>query len=195
MSTQTVSKSYERTRKLVECALLIAVGTVLSIFSFQGFWAAGGSVTICATLPLVIISYRYGLKWGLFSAFVYSVIQLILGLHNIRALSIDVFIAAMLLDYIIAFTVIGLGGIFRNKIKNQDIALVCGVVFTYSLRLLSHFISGIFVWEQLFPNELGMISPVYSIVYNGSFMLPEILISAVAVVIISRIINFKKKTI
>ena len=48
---------------------VIAIGTVLSIFSFQGPWALGGSVTICSMLPLAIISWRHGTRWGLISAF------------------------------------------------------------------------------------------------------------------------------
>ena len=71
------------TRRLVESAVMIAIGTVLSMFPFSAPWAFGGGVTICSMLPLVIIAHRYGTKWGLFTAFVYSVLQLILGVSNV----------------------------------------------------------------------------------------------------------------
>lgn len=51
-------------RRLVECAILVAVGTVLSLFEFKGAWALGGGITFCSMLPLVMIAHRHGTKWG-----------------------------------------------------------------------------------------------------------------------------------
>ena len=61
-----------KTFRLVFSALMVAIGTVLSLFSFSGFWVYGGSVTFCSMLPLVIVSYRYGWKWGVFTSLVYG---------------------------------------------------------------------------------------------------------------------------
>ena len=52
------------TRRMVESALLLTIGTVLSVLSFQGVWALGGSITFCSMLPLVVLSWRWGWKWG-----------------------------------------------------------------------------------------------------------------------------------
>ena len=67
----------ENTRRLVESALMIAIGTVLSELKVGGLWAFGGGVTIGSMVPLVLISHRWGIKWGTFTAFVYSLLQLI----------------------------------------------------------------------------------------------------------------------
>ena len=169
MKTQT-------TRRLVESALMIAVGTVLSVLKVDSLWAFGGGLTIGSMVPLVLISHRWGIKWGTFTAFVYSLPQLILGVDNIQyATSVGMAIAIILLDYVIAYTVIGLAAMFGSSRP----AIIGGVVVTLGIRFLCHFLSGWMIWDALWPNELGMASAVYSLWYNGSYMLPEILITAV----------------
>ena len=169
MKTQT-------TRRLVESALMIAVGTVLSVLKVDSLWAFGGGLTIGSMVPLVLISHRWGIKWGTFTAFVYSLLQLILGVDNTQyATSIGMAIAIILLDYVIAYTVIGLAAMFGSSRPG----IIGGVVVTLGIRFLCHFLSGWMIWDALFPNELGMTSAVYSLWYNGSYMLPEILITAV----------------
>ena len=64
-----MSKSYSKTRVLVECALMVAIGTVLAnikIFTMPN----GGSVTLLSMLPFVLVSFRHGVKWGLFTGLV-----------------------------------------------------------------------------------------------------------------------------
>lgn len=58
--------------RLVESALMIAAGTLLSLIKFD--MPMGGGMTLCSMLPLVLISHRYGWKWGTFNAFVYSLL-------------------------------------------------------------------------------------------------------------------------
>lgn len=172
------------TRRLVESAVMIAIGTVLSMFPFSAPWAFGGGVTICSMLPLVIIAHRYGTKWGLFTAFVYSVLQLILGVSNVQyATNFIMAVGIVLLDYTIAFTVIGLSACFNGVIKNRLVSIVVGIVFTFALRFGCHFISGWIIWEALWPNEVGLASPMYSLVYNGGYMLPETIITALVAVL------------
>ncbi len=172
------------TRRLVESAIMIAIGTVLSMFPFTAPWAYGGGITICSMLPLVIIAHRYGTKWGLFTAFVYSVLQLILGVSNVQyATNFIMAVGIVLLDYTIAFTVIGLSACFNGVIKNRLVSIVVGIVFTFALRFGCHFISGWIIWEALWPNEVGLASPMYSLVYNGGYMLPETIITALVAVL------------
>lgn len=172
------------TRRLVESAVMIAIGTVLSMFPFSAPWAFGGGVTICSMLPLVIIAHRYGTKWGLFTAFVYSVLQLILGVSNVQyATNFIMAVGIVLLDYTIAFTVIGLSACFNGVIKNRLVSIVVGIVFTFALRFGCHFISGWIIWDALWPNEMGLASPMYSLVYNGGYMLPETIITALVAVL------------
>ena len=174
------------TRRLVESAIMIAIGTVLSMFPFSAPWAFGGGVTICSMLPLVIIAHRYGTKWGLFTAFVYSVLQLILGVSNVQFAAGYGFVLAvgvLLLDYILAFTVIGLSACFNGVIKNHLASIVVGIVFTFALRFVCHFLSGWIIWGVITPNEMGLVAPLYSLIYNGGYMLPETIITALVAVL------------
>lgn len=179
----------ENLKKLVVSAVMIAIGTVLSLdaFKFGGLWLFGGGVTFCSMLPLVMVSYIYGCRWGVFTAFAYSLIQLVLGVDNVQyATSALMAAAIVLLDYIVAYTVIGFAGMFKNKIKNQTVAIVAGIWVTFFARFICHFITGWIIWEALWPNEFGMLSPVYSLYYNGSYMLPEAIITSVAAAILMK---------
>ena len=168
-------------------AVMIAIGTVLSLFKID--FVMGGGITICAMLPLVIVSFRYGVKWGTFTAFVFSILQCLLGLDNVQyATSAGMAVAIILLDYIIAYTVIGFSGFFKSKTKNFKTALIIGISVTFFARFICHFLSGWLIWDALWPNEFGMAAPFYSLCYNGSYMLAEAIISSVAGIII-----FKKR--
>lgn len=179
----------ETLKKIVLSAIMIAIGTVLSLdmFKFGGLWLFGGGVTFCSMLPLVIVSYIYGCRWGAFTAFAYSLIQLLQGVDNVQyATSVLMAIAIILLDYIIAYTVIGFAGMFKTVIKNQPVALAAGIWVTFFVRFACHFITGWVIWDALWPNDLGMIAPVYSLYYNGSYMLPEAIITSVVAVILMK---------
>ena len=135
-------KSTVRTKKLVECALLVAVGTVLSLFSVVQM-PYGGSVTLASMLPVILIAYRHGLGWGLGSGAVYAVVQQLLGLKNLSYFTTwQSIVAVILLDYMIAFVVTGLGGVFRRVVKQQNLALVYGSILVGVLRYVCHVISG-----------------------------------------------------
>ena len=177
----------KKTSMLVFSAVMIAVGTVLSMLKID--FVMGGGITICAMLPLVMISFKFGTKWGVFTAFVFSVLQCLLGLDNVQyATSVGMAIAIVLLDYIVAYTVIGFSGMFKNKAKNFKSALVLGIAVTFFARFICHFITGWMIWDALWPNEFGMAAPLYSLCYNGSYMLAEAIISSACGIII-----FKKR--
>ena len=159
---------------------MIAIGTVLSMFEFKGPWALGGGITFCSMLPLVLVSWRYGCRWGLFTAFVHSLLQMLLGISNVQyATNVWTAILIILFDYVFAYSVIGLAAMFKNRLKNQQAALVLGIAVTFLIRLACHYISGVAVWEVLWPNELGWAPPIWSISYNASYMVPEIIITGI----------------
>ena len=173
----------KKTSMLVFSAVMIAVGTVLSLFKID--FVMGGGITVCAMLPLVIVSFKYGTKWGVFTAFAFSVLQCLLGLDNVQyATSAGMAIAIILYDYIVAYSVIGFSGIFKGKVKNSKLALILGISVTFFARFLCHFITGWMIWNVLWPNDFGMAAPIYSLCYNGSYMLAEAVISSVAGIII-----------
>ena len=177
----------QKTSRLVISAIMIAIGTVLSMLKID--FIMGGGITVCAMLPLVMVSFKYGIKWGVFTAFVFSVLQCLLGLDNVQyATSAGMAIAIILLDYIVAYTVIGFSGIFKDRAKNFKSALILGIAITFFARFLCHFATGWMIWDALWPNEFGMAAPLYSLCYNGSYMLAEAIISSVCGMII-----FKKR--
>lgn len=219
----------QNVRRLTVSAMMLALATVLAIVcAYIPFLNLpfGGGFTVASMLPIVIVAYMYGTPWGLFTALCYSVIQIILSLTQgangtVMALfmpSSDDFmgygaaVAIVIIDYLIAYTVLGLGGIFRNKIKNKTVALTVGVVFAISLRYLAHIVSGyIFygAWAEWFFTQEGFysiggfiidhfsgvaLSVIYSIFYNGLYMIPEIIITAIAAAAVSPIPLIKKET-
>lgn len=175
-------------RILTECAIMIAASTVLSFFKPIQVWTYGGGATICSMLPLVIIARRHGTKAGLFTAFAHSVLQLLFGLGNVQyATSFLMAVGIILLDYVIAYTVIGLSGIFSvHEAHAGEGRLIAGISFSLSLRLLCHFLSGWIIWEALWPNDLAWAAPIWSIVYNASYMVPELILTGIAACIINR---------
>ena len=167
-------------RQIAESAILIAIGTVLSLFTFQGPWALGGGITVCSMLPLVMIAQRHGTKWGVLSALVFSVLQLLLGMNNVQYAPTALSVAGIIVfDYVLAFSMLGFSACFNSVVKDRRKAIVLGIVVTFMGRFLCHFISGLIIWEALFPNELGWAPAVWSLAYNGSYMLPEIIITSV----------------
>ena len=174
-------------KRLTESAILLAIATVLSLFQFSGPWVLGGSITVCSMLPIVMIANRYGTRWGLFSALTYSLLQLVLGLNNVRyAPDALTAVAIIALDYILAYTVLGFSASLNGLFKNRRLAIVAGIAVTFFARFLCHFISGVLIWEVLWPNALGWAPVVWSLAYNGSYMLPEILITGTAAFLLYR---------
>ena len=92
-------------------------------------------------------------------------------------------VGIVLLDYTIAFTVIGLSACFNGVIKNRLVSIVVGIVFTFALRFVCHFLSGWIIWGVITPNEMGLVAPLYSLIYNGGYMLPETIITALVAVL------------
>lgn len=167
------------TRTLVECSLMIAIATVLSLIKID--WLLGGGITIASMLPLVLIAHRYGTRIGVITAFVYGVLQMVLGLDNVQyATGFFMAAAIVLLDYVAAFTVIGFSAALDGKMKNRLASIVAGIAITFFLRFVCHFLSGWFVWEALWPNERGWAAPVWSLAYNAAYMVPETVISIAA---------------
>ena len=175
-----MSKSYSKTRVLVECALMIAIGTVLSnikIFTMPN----GGSVTLLSMLPFVLVSFRHGAKWGLFTGFVNSCLQMIMGFYPPPASTFLYFLGEVLLDYVLAFTLLGLASAIAKPFANKLVGVGVGTAAVCGIRFLCSFLSGVLVWGNL--ND-GLAAWTYSLTYNGSYMLPETIMTTVAAVLI-----------
>lgn len=178
------------TKRLIEAALMVALATVLSIIKVVEM-PYGGSVTLASMLPIIILSYRCGIGWGMGGALTYAVIQQLLGLKTLSYFTTpESIIAIILLDYIVAFAVAGLGGIFRKVIKRQSSAVVVGAVCVSFLRYVCHVISGCTVWAGLsIPDSAAF---WYSVGYNATYMLPETVILAAVAYYMCDMIDFTR---
>ena len=212
-------------RRLTVSAMMVALSTVISFvcslipvppFNFP----FGGGITIAGMLPVVLVAYMYGTRWGLLTGFVYSLIQMLLGHATVSSLFLPVedggmqLYAALLIcfiDYILAYTLLGLGGLFRNKMTTGR-ALVLGCVVALGARYLCHIVSGaIFygAWAEWFFTLEGIyelmgkaildtfsgnsLAILYSVVYNGCYMIPEMIITPLAALVVLRIPPVKKQ--
>ena len=206
-----------KTKRLTESAMLLSVAIVLEFISkmFIPEMPFGGQVTFVSMLPVVLISYRHGVKWGLVTGVAYALIEMAIGAKTVAAAFQPVYFGdgTMLLnalimcalDYLVAFTVLGLGGCFRNTCKQPGKALCLGSIVALGARYLSHIGSGYILFsgwgewfftqdgfpawgaalvESLSPNMLGF---VYSLVYNGMYMVPEMILTAIAAALIARV--------
>ena len=183
--------------KLTLSAIFIALATGLSFIKIIKM-PLGGSVTLLSMLPIIMISLMLGLKWGVGSAFVYSLLQLLFGITLDGlfgwGLTPVMLVGTIFLDYILAFTVLGFAGIFAKK----GYAGICaGTVIVILLRFVCHFISGFIIFSNLSQFELfGRFfenRPVlYSLAYNGLYMLPELVITVIAAAVIFKLPQIKK---
>ncbi len=206
-----------KTRKITESAMLLAVAIVLELVSkmFIPELPFGGQITLVSMLPVVLISYRHGVKWGLVAGVTYALLEMALGAKTVTAafqpgyfgdgvLLLNALIMCVL-DYLVAFTVLGLGGCMRNKCRKNSTGLLCGTLVALGARYVTHIASGYILFagyaEWFFTQEgfpawgaalVGSLSPellglVYSIVYNGMYMIPEILLTCAVGLILSRV--------
>ena len=198
-------------------AFAISISAICAVMPFLNL-PFGGGFTIASMLPIIVIAYMYGTKWGLLTAFVYSIMQMLLGFNTVSAFFLPGdsqmlwyrAIIVCLIDYVIAYTVLGFGGIFRNKFGTRK-ALVLGSIFAISLRYIAHIVSGaIFfgTWAEWFFTQDGFpawgekileifsggsLATVYSIIYNGTYMIPEIIITAIVACFVTRIPQIKMR--
>ena len=204
------------TKRLTESAMLLSVAIVLELCSkmFIPELPFGGQVTLVSMLPVVLISYRHGVKWGLVSGVAYAMIEMAIGAKTVTAafqpgyfgdgvMLLNALIMCVL-EYLVAFTVLGLGGIFRDRIENRGKALCCGAIVALGCRYLAHILSGYILlagWAEWFftqegfpawgaglvaslsPAALGLLN---SIVYNGMYMIPEMVLTTIAAALIAR---------
>ena len=181
-----MSKSLTKTRTMVECALMIALATILAYIPLIEL-PQGGSITLCSMLPIMLVGWRHGLKWGLFTGFVHGIIQMMLGFKNVMyCTTIGTMILCVLLDYLLAFSLLGAVSLISKPLKNSSVGIGLSAVAAGLYRYLCSFLSGILIWGGYAPE--GTPVWIYSLTYNGSYMVPEIIITAVAAVLVARLV-------
>lgn len=163
----TSKKAALTTKQLVYSSLAIALGVVCSMIKiFEA--PMGGSVTLCSMLFIVLIAYWYGPYVGIMTGVAYGLVQFVLE-------PIFYTIPQMLFDYPLAFGALGLAGFFSRKKHGLQIGYIIGVLG----RFLFSTISGVLFFASYAPE--GMHPLVYSIAYQGSYLLPEAIITLIII--------------
>ena len=160
----------KRVLTLCEGAVCVALAYALSFFELD-LWFQGGSVG-AAMLPIVVFAFRHGGGWGVMAGLIFGTIKCFFAGGFAWGWQ------SILLDYLVAYTALGLGGVFKGK----SWGIFPGIVLGCLARFLVHYISGITLYRILEPTEISgfgvFTNPhVYSLVYNGVYMLPNTLLA------------------
>lgn len=200
------------TKTLAVCGIMTAMSVVLSFIKVFEL-PYGGSITLFSMVPIIFAGYAYGAKWGLACGTVFGIVDCLLGASGTLAYLTDNmlhFILCLLFDYIVAFAVLGLSGVFKSKVKNTKASFALGAGLAVFLRFVCHFITGFIVWREyavdtLSVNEFGLkivntftgegLAAVYSLIYNGSYMLPELVLSVIGAVVLASIKPLEKELV
>lgn len=195
-----MSNTQNKTRVMVEGALMIALSTVLSLIQIP-LMPHGGSITLMSMLPILLMSYRHGLGWGLFTAFINSLIQFASGIENLAyCQTLPAQIGCVLLDYLLAFTVLGFACAIAKPFKNGMVGVGVSSLCVCLLRYLCSFLSGYVVWKDYdyafeWMSQFAWGAAIanmgedalcwlYSAVYNATYMIPEAILTTVVAVLL-----------
>ena len=167
------------TKKLTTTGIMLGFAVVLSMIRlFDAPY--GGSVTACSMLPVITISLLYGWKWGILSGIIFSVITILFtGIPAPPVKDVLSYLWVFLLDYVLAFGVLGFSGLLYRLFRQKRFAAPASCAIAVFLRFLCHFASGILIWRVYAWEGVGAV--MYSFLYNGSYMLFELLLTTAAV--------------
>lgn len=171
----------KRLLMLVEIAIFASIGLVLDQISFK-LWAQGGSISL-VMVPIILMAIRWGLAAGLTTGLLIGVMQMMFGAFIVHWLQ-------AILDYGLAFTVVGFAAIVRDPLLKATKALqkttmatyiVIGTLLGGALRFVCHLLAGVIFFKEYAGDDNVW---AYSIIYNGSFMLPATVLTAVIAVLL-----------
>lgn len=174
---------------LTEAGIMVALSAVLSLFKLLEM-PYGGSVTFASMLPILLYSYRHGMRWGISAALASSLVQLLLGLKNFSYFTTwQSIVVLALLDYVVAFAVFGIAPLFKKKLP-YSAAIFASALVPSAIRYVCHVISGATIWAGLsIPTEAAL---VYSLGYNATYMIPETIVLTIAAMYLASAVDFTK---
>lgn len=165
---------------IAEISIMSALGVILGFIKMSGPWAFGGSVSL-EMMPIFIMAFRRGVVGGVLTGLMIGILQLIINpfvLHPIQ----------VILDYPLAFLVIGLTGLIRPTTKDtfgkRIWLIILGTFIGSLLRLVSHVISGVVYFKSYAPE--GTSALIYSITYNSSYIVPTFILTVILVILLSK---------
>lgn len=174
------------TKSVSYAAVCIAMSFALSYLRIVKM-PQGGSITIASLLPIMIYSYMFGVKKGVFAGMIYGVLQAFQDPYILHP-------AQFVLDYPAAFACIGLSGLFANNKKLEklpQVQIALGGVIAGLCRFLMHFLSGMFAFGEFAPPDTPVW--IYSLGYQAGYVLPDIAIAIAAAVFVFSSRNFMKQ--
>ena len=181
---------------LTQCAVMLALSVALSFIKLWDM-PLGGSVTLVSMLPICLIAVKFGPVKGLGTAFVYSLFQLLQAIAEgnvfIYCEGWVTVVICLFFDYLLPFTVLGLAGIFKKfrllrENKNGEFkelkhfGIYLGLSLAVFLRFVCHFVTGVFIWGQWAPDGMGKFA--YSLLYNGGYLLPELILTIIVAALV-----------
>ena len=159
--------------------LCVWLNTITGVSALLPF---GGTITI-SMLPIAYYSYRRGWIWGIGVGLVYSLLQMLLGFYVPPANTWWAVVLCVLLDYVIAFSIVGLAGLFAKLFgKYRLTGYGVGAVVVCLIRFVSSFLSGVILWGSYAPE--GMNVWLYSLIYNASYMIPNAILTGIFAVVV-----------
>jgi thiamine transporter len=163
-----------RTRILAETIIFVALATALS-FVVVYVMPQGGSITAGSMVPLIWLALRRGPKIGVAAGILYGLMQFVVLPYAVDPVQV-------LLDYPLAFGVLGFAG-FSKKMP------LIGASVAIAGRFVMHFVSGVVYWAPLYAPDLNPFT--YSAIYNGSYLVPELVVTGVIIYLLqkSRVLN------
>lgn len=153
------------TRRLAESAILIAIGFILSFIKIEILPSA--SISLISMLPVMLLAYKYGTSWGLLCGLVHGLLQMVEGgIDTPPTEDFFNYLLVVMLDYLLAFSFLGLAGLFRKAFKNPQLCIaVCCAVGIFA-RFICSYTSGVIIWGVYAPE--GQSPWIYSLAVNGT---------------------------
>ena len=183
--------SLTKTRKTVECGILLSIAMILGLLRLVEL-PFGGSVTPAAMLPVAIIAYRHGPRWGITAGLIFGTLQLLTGLKTLSFVTTwQSAVAVILLDYLLAYGGMGLAGVFRKTPWPGRLSLAAGCGLGCLLRYACHVIAGATVWAGLSIPDRAAVA--YSLIYNATYMIPETLVLLAAAYAAASLLDFRRE--
>jgi len=165
-----VSKTRFQTQIFAEAIIFVSLSAVLNAIKLTTL-PYGGSVTLAGMVPILWLSLRRGVVVGTYAGVVLGLVVLVIEPFIFHPVQV-------LLDYPIAFGALGLAGLFQKR-------PVVGVGVGMLGRFIAHFLSGVFFF-YMFAANWGLDPVSYSIAYNGSYLFPEFIVSAIIIYVLEK---------
>lgn len=172
----------ENLRFLTESGIMLGLAIILSLLKIYQF-PFGGAVTAGSMIPIIVIALRWGVIKGIMVGFVFGILQSVIDPYIVHPIQ-------FLLDYPVAFSFLGIAGLFKDSLQNKEVRLssfieynliFLGVFFGILGRFISHIIAGVVFFKEFAGDQNVW---VYSILYNGGYLGVELIVTVIIVLMI-----------